>query len=197
MLILYFNANFTTPYELGRHIAAEYELSDAKYKTSTDCIAAYWTESYWRAAGTLSTCARKIWGTNEENNAEFTFKRILNANGGLGQCEHEQSIKPVNKTLKVLLDGSQSIDNFQAQLDWCEQLVRGVVGAGLFNVEVIQYSDVSVSEWSIAASDDIRLLDQASFARIRSIRQNGGGSDLEEALVRLTIYDYIVIVSDG
>ena len=196
MLIPYFTENYTSPYEIGKHIAAQYELFDVNHENTIDSIAAYWTATYWNPSGSLSPCARKIWGIKDDN-SELTFKRIYNANGGIGKCEHERSVKPVNKTLKVLIDGSQSIDNFQAQLNWCEQLVRGVVGAGLFNIEVIQYSDVSVSEWSIAASDDIRLLDSANFARIRSIRQNGGGSDLEEALVRLTIYDYIVIVSDG
>ena len=59
----------------------------------------------------------------------------MNANGGLGQCEQEETLH-TDKKLRILIDGSESIDNFNEQLIWTELLVRGALGSGVFDIGI-------------------------------------------------------------
>ena len=59
----------------------------------------------------------------------------MNANGGIGQCEQEE-ILHTDKKLRILIDGSESIDNFNEQLAWTELLVRGALGSGVFDIGI-------------------------------------------------------------
>ena len=106
----------------------------------------------------LSECSEKIWhdvvglkgqvdflfiATNknlshlkeDQPNARKNYGRILNANGGIGQCEQEE-ILHTDKKLRILIDGSESIDNFNEQLAWTELLVRGALGSGVFDIGI-------------------------------------------------------------
>ena len=65
------------------------------------------------------------------------------------------------------------------------------------DIEIIQYADVTKTEWRVRPEMDIRLLQPSKLSQIRQIRQSGGSSNLELALKESSFYDYIVVVSDG
>ena len=71
----------------------------------------------------------------DQPNVRNNYHRILNANGGLGQCDREEILHS-DKKLRILIDGSESIDNFNEQLAWTELLVRGALGAGVFDIGI-------------------------------------------------------------
>ena len=131
-------SNYSTPYEAGRELALGFNDREPQ-----ESILQFLTQH------NQSACSKKVWNlesSNNEDSLEQVYSDIIRSYGGVGLCDYERK-QPVNKKLKILIDGSESIDNFQQLLGYVEKLIRSLMSAGQLDIEVIQVNNRPTTVW--------------------------------------------------
>ena len=72
---------------------------------------------------------------------------------GVGKCPHQKHYSE-EKCLRILLDGSNSIKNFDHGRYWAANLSAVALASGLWNIQVIQFSDEAQHEAQITNDND-------------------------------------------
>ena len=81
---------------------------------------------------------------------------------GVGKCPHQKHFSE-EKCLRVLLDGSNSIKNFDQGKFWAANLSSVAIASGLWNIQVIQFSDKVQNEGFITNDNDAPRIDIKLF----------------------------------
>ena len=72
---------------------------------------------------------------------------------GVGKCPHQKHYSE-EKCLRILLDGSNSILNFDHGKYWAANLSAVAIASGLWNIQIIQFSDEAQDEVHITNDND-------------------------------------------
>ena len=98
--------------------------------------------------------------TGDTSSKESEYNDI--EKGGVGKCPHQKHFSE-EKCLRVLLDGSNSIKNFDQGKYWTANLSSVAIASGLWNIQVIQFSDKVQNEAFINNDNDAARMHFKSF----------------------------------
>ena len=98
--------------------------------------------------------------TGDASSQESEYNDIQKS--GVGKCPHQKHFSE-EKCLRVLLDGSNSIKNFDQGKYWTANLSSVAIASGLWNIQVIQFSDKVQNEAFINNDNDAARMHFKSF----------------------------------